>query len=79
MSDGSSSDRRAFLLRLARTAAYSAPVIQTLAAPRSVQAQGISGKGMTGMGGSVPEVIQPFRPSSLPSAPWGQGTDAGPD
>ena len=78
MTDDATSDRRAFLLRLARTAAYSAPVIHTLAAPRTVQGQGLSGKMTMIMAMGIPEVVTPFTPS-LPSAPWGQGTDNGPD
>ncbi len=69
MTEAPRPDRRRFLSRLARAAVYSAPVVHTLAAPRSVQGQGLSGKGK-GMGGSeMVDVLTPVAPG-LPTAPW---------
>ena len=45
----SDSDRRAFLKKVAKTTAYSAPVIRTLAAPDPAAGQALSKKG-GGMG-----------------------------
>ena len=47
----SDSDRRAFLKKLAKTTAYSAPVIRTLAAPDPAFGQALSMK--KGMGGGM--------------------------
>jgi hypothetical protein len=80
MRDGDSSDRRTFLLRLARTATYSAPVIHTLAAPRSAGGQGFAGKGKmrgTSMGKSPLRGTTPFAPR-LPRPAWDPGVDGGP-
>ena len=49
----SDSDRRAFLKQLAKTTAYSAPVIRTLAAPDPAMGQALSKKkGMGDVGGA---------------------------
>lgn len=46
----SDSDRRAFLKKLAKTTAYSAPVVRTLAAPDPALGQALSMKQGMGMG-----------------------------
>ncbi len=93
MTDGSAlgadDDRRTFLLKLAKTAVYSAPVIRTLAAPTHSAAQGLSPKmmmmnmmmmGMMGMMmgmmmmGMGMDVVTPFR-TRLPRAPWRPGDE----
>jgi len=54
-------DRRSFLKRLAKSAAYAAPVIQSFAAPADLVGQGqSSGKGM---------MAATFQPDPAPS-PW---------
>ena len=76
--------RRAFLLKMAKGAAYTAPVIVTLAAPDGLLGQGQSTnsqKGGMGLGMPCPpgqgkmDVCEPVAPkielkSELPSAPW---------
>lgn len=68
---GTSDDRRAFLLKLAKTATYSAPLVRTLAAPTHVAAQGLSAKMMMNMmmGMMGMDVPTPFE-SGSPRAPW---------
>lgn len=72
---GAQADRREFLLKLARTGVYAAPVIRTLAAPSSVSGQAplsqkmmMMNMGMM-MGG---DAFTPFATDrALPAAPWG--------
>ena len=74
-------DRRDFLVKLAKTAAYSAPIIRTLATPTHLAAQGLSQKMMNmmnmmnmmmNMGGL--DSPSPFAPAQ-PRAPWEPGVD----
>ncbi len=85
MTDTPRTDRRSFLLRLSRTAVYSSPIVHTLVAPRSVQGQGLSGKGK-GMDMDVFTPVAPAAPvdrrlptRSLPSAPWARHPGDGDD
>ncbi len=77
--DDAAADRRDFLIKLARTAAYSAPIIRTLATPSHLAAQGLSQKMMNmmnmmmmNMGGA--DSPSPFAPAQ-PRAPWDPGVD----
>ena len=72
-SSDATADRRSFLLKLAKTATYSAPLVRTLAAPTRVAAQGLSQKMMMVMtfGADSPA---PFE-AALRRAPWDTGDD----
>lgn len=71
--------RRAFLLRIARAAAYTAPVVVSLAAPAALSAQQTqsqkdAGGGGGGMGGMTKQAISDFstdlNTQARPRAPW---------
>lgn len=68
-------DRRAFLLKLAKTATYSAPLIRTMATPAHAAAQGLSQKMMMNMMMMNMMNMDPVSPFSarLPRAPWSGG------
>ena len=60
-------DRREFLKKLAKSAAYATPVITTFAVPAELLGQGMGSQhmhmgGMGGMGGAAASVAEP--------APW---------
>lgn len=58
--------RKEFLKKLAQGSVYAAPVVSTLLAPRSVNAQGQESQAMDMMGGPPPMAQQ----RNLPDAPW---------
>lgn len=63
--------RREFLLKLAKGAVYSAPVVRTLAAPDGVAAQNsVSGKGEMKGQLNTSTTTNAVEPGFGPSAPW---------
>ena len=69
--------RRDFLLKMAKGAAYAAPVVYTLAAPAALlgQENTTSTKGGMGMGMTKDLIAAPIGPASntpspVPPAPW---------
>jgi hypothetical protein len=60
-------DRREFLKKLAKTAAYTAPVVYSLAAPIELVGGGVSSQKMMGV---APAGQQPSTEPSTGDAPW---------